>query len=527
MTYKRILIFLLLFSPFFASAAWAQMTFNADAKALIPLQTALARGVERNLNLKIARLDVPAAQKDVIIAEAAFDPVVDASLYAREKRLLTASVLYEDEYQRTRETGADAGIGKRFPWGMRGRLSAETARSENNSLADALDPHYRTLLLLNITQPLLKDFGTAVNTADIRIADNQVRQAVYGYISRAQEIGHRIEAAYLNLANGQAVLDLRIQSRELARELMEGNQRKLEQGIISVTEVNEAKTALMGRKEAVISARQQAEIASNRLKDLLEIDADDPLYDETLVTAPIPDTHSDYPSQMEALAQALKRRPDLKRLRISLENQDIRLKFLDNQKLPRLDLVTTLGLNGLSGEDRPVRLFGPPKTSGLEGEYEDSVSGMAEAEGYQWSVDLRFSYPIGNRAADARQAKGRMQAKQLIYSLSRLEKGIEFQVKNAGVKVMRSLERVGVAKQYERLAQKTLLQEMKRLRQGLSNTFRILDYQDDLISARIRRVAAVIDFNQGLAELYAAIGENLDRYDILLEVDSELIAAFR
>jgi len=81
--------------------------------------------------------------------------------------------------------------------------------------------------------------------------------------------------------------------------------------------------------------------------------------------------------------------------------------------------------------------------------------------------------------------------------------------------VERSLERVGVAERFEGLAQTTLTQEMERLKEGLSDTFRILDFQDDVIGAHIRKTSALVDFNQGLTNLYRAMGINLKRYSIV------------
>jgi outer membrane protein TolC len=55
---------------------------------------------------------------------------------------------------------------------------------------------------------------------------------------------------------------------------------------------------------------------------------------------------------------------------------------------------------------------------------------------------------------------------------------------------------------------------MERLKEGLSDTFRILDFQEDLIEAGIRRTMALADFNQGLANLYRAMGMNLGHHNI-------------
>jgi outer membrane protein TolC len=140
-------------------------------------------------------------------------------------------------------------------------------------------------------------------------------------------------------------------------------------------------------------------------------------------------------------------------------------------------------------------------------------------------VDLRFSVPIGNRAAESRYARTRIGKQQLLLGLKRLEGGIETEVKNARVTVGRALERVAVAARFEHLAEGTLNQEMARLREGMSDTFRILDLQDDLVKARIRKVAAVADYHRGMSDLYRAMGANLERFDIAAEVETAAFPA--
>jgi outer membrane protein TolC len=497
----------------------------ADEGPLLTLKEAIARGVAENLDLQVAALEIPKRREGVKAERAAFDPAIEAAAQAGEARILTGAVLYSNDYQLLKEISTSAGIRKRFVTGMRGRVSLETYRLENNSRADALDPQYGTVLLLNLTQPLLKDFGTEVNTTGIRLSENAVRQGVFGYLDRAQQLAAEIERAYWSLAQAHFVRGYRIDSLNLAKELAAGNRERLDQGVISVTQVDQARTAVADREEAVLSARREVETLSNILKDLLEIRTGDPLAGGILRTTPIPSANPDYPSLDEAVASALERRPDLRQARVALAAQDIRLAYFENQKLPRLDLNGTFGLNGLSGDDRPVRLFGGETTTGLDGDYLDAWDRMAAADGYQWEVDLRFSVPIGNRAAESRYARTRIGKQQLLLGLKRLEGGIETEVKNARVAVGRNLERVAVADRFERLAEETLHQEMARLREGLSDTFRILDFQDDLIGARIRKVAAVADFHRGMADLHRAMGMNLERFNIAAEVETEAFPA--
>ena len=490
----------------------------------ISLKHALVRGIEKNLGLQAKKLDIPINREAVVIDESKFDPVLDASVLSLEEKTPTASAFAAEDFDLYRSTGADIGIGKIFGIGLESRLSFEANRSMNNSSVDALRPQYSNFVILDLTQPLFRDFGSKINTTDLRISQNMVRQTVYGYLDSAQETGKIIETTYYDLAKNLKILTHRIESETLTMELLEGNRKKFEAGLVPVTEVQEAETELASRNEKVVLARQQADIVSNRLKDLLEIRAGDLCYKERLVPEPAGSALQPFPDQEMALEIAFEKRPDLLRQRIELANRDIRIEYFDNQMLPRVDLEATLGVNGFAGDNRPVSLSGfNASTSPYQGNFSDALSDMSEGEGYEWYVGLRMSCPLGNRAAAARLRRAGQEKQKVIYLLKSLEGKVETDVKNAMVAVEGSLERVKVTERFEKLAEITLEQEMERLKNGLSDTFRVLTFQNNLIEARIRKVTALVDFNKGLAGLYRAMGTNLARFNIVAELNGEEI----
>jgi len=478
----------------------------------LPLQEALFRGLERNFDLQAERLNIPMGREDVLTEEARFDPAADMGVSGAAETIPTASDSFDGAYERRRRYGATAGLGKEFRTGLDVRLGLETGSLSSNAASAGLDPEYRTFLVLDFTQPLLRDFGTAVNTTDLRLADQRLEQARFGYVDRAQRLVEAMERAYFELARSHEILRLRIESRELARELLEGNRIKFEAGIVPITEVQEAETAVAARDEQVVFARQQMETAANRLKELLAVGHDDPLAAEVLVTESLPGVEQTWPVLETALAAALSDRSDLERQRLETVGQDIRLAYYQNQKLPRLNLEASLGINGLSGE-----LTDPGTRGGRanRGDFWRSFDQAASGDGYAWFVGLRFDYPLGNRAAEARYRRAGHEKRQALYALKSLENTVETEVRNAVTAVERSFERVRVAERFQELADITLNQEMERLREGLTDTFRILDFQDNVIDARLRKTDALLDFNQGLSSLFRAMGANLQRRGIL------------
>ena len=490
---------------------------NSEEFLLDP-KSAILRGIESNFGLKAEKTFIPQRRQDVVAGEAKFDPSIEAELSAHDRKIPTGVVLYDNQYEETEMIGASAGVEKTFETGLKGGLSFETYRSEDNFLADSIDPEYHNTVILHVTQPILRDFGADINTTEIEAAKNRVEMAFMAYTGAARDLAEQIEYLYYDLSRAEAVLGFQLESVELAKELKAANQERFENGTASITPVTEAKTAVTDRREKTIFAEQELEMASNRLKNLLETGPGDPLFDieARARTLPLPPASAPCPLFEEALEIALQKRSDLKEMQIALENQDLTIAYLQNQKLPRLDFIASAGLNGLSGENDPVNLFGRTQGSYHDGNYARSFSRMLEADGYQWAAGLRLEYPIGNRAAQSRYVKSKYEKRRLNYLMERLKGQIRTEVRNGIVAVQRSRERVEEAQRFIGLAQETLDQENQLLNEGLSTIFKILSHQEKLVAARIRHANALADFHKSLAGLYRATGENLERRGIFL-----------
>jgi outer membrane protein TolC len=493
-----------------------------DSTKILSIRDAIGHGIQNNLDIKAEEINIPIGKEGVTINKSAFDALLNASVSSTDQKIPSSTIMTKDDFSRYRDVKATAGLQKRFLTGLESSLSISTLKSMNNSSVDELRPQYNNLVVLDLTQPLLKDFGRDVNSAHIRISEKQLLKAANTYLDKATRIGGQIESSYYDLALAEEVLAFKIESRRLAQELLDANKEKFKAGLVPITEVEEADAAVASRDEEVILAREQVETAANSLLDLLGCHPGDPLYKKDIRAQMLSIEGETLPDLDDSLSLALKRRPDLEAQRLLVEANDINLKYYKNQRLPRLDLEATLGINGLSGGDRPVTFGGgpTPSTSPLVGDYWDSIKDTTRDK--QWYVGMRFSYPIGNRGPEASYRQADLEKRQSIYRLKRLEDTSETEVKNAFIASKRALERIKVAERFEALAQTTLSQEMERLKEGLSDTFHILQYQNNVISAKIKKATALADFNKGLAGLYRATGTNLERYGIVVAIPKDV-----
>lgn len=516
----RNIVFLCLFCllPSLATAADDPPIPKVEKGVPLSLEGALVRGIENNLDLKMVQVQVPASQEEVIIQEAQFDPSLDASVGSGEDRFPNTSAAYWGDHETLGLNTATVGVSKRFQTGLQSRVGVETLGVDSNAVTNEVNPAYRTYLVLDLTQPLFKGAGTEANTAGLRISQKQEKQTQFQYLNQAQGLANKVERTYYLLSLAHVVLRHRIESRHLASGLLKGNREKFKAGVVPITEVQEAETAVASRDEKIVLAQQQMETVSNQLKDMLEIRSGDPLYMSTIRPQDMAGPNQTFPDLPQALTVALKHRPDLLAQKVELDKLDIRLSYLENQRLPQIDLAASLAMNGLAGTETEV---GTASGNPYGGNYSDSWNSMADGDGYNWFVGLRLTYPLGNREANSRYRVAGWERKRALYRLKRLEGTTETELKNALVTLRRSLERVLVADRFQKLAETNLQQEMRRLDEGLSDSFRILDFQNNVIEARIRKAIALTDFNQGLADLHMAMGDNLTRFKIIPKMNPE------
>ncbi len=481
---------------------WQAPTVQAET---LSLKQALTLGMQYNFDLRVTGLDVERADAGILGEEGRFDVTAELGLGVSRSETPAASALITDELLTTKEERAEAALSKLFASGLQTRLSLNGVRSDADILADRLDPAYRTYLLLDFTQPLLKDLGTNINTTSLQLAQTRQQQAALGYLGQAQQLAAEIERAYLNLAQADEEYRYATLARDLAKELLDGNQRKFDAGLVPISEVNEASSAMAGREESMLLVQQQVTLARNHLLELIDHgEAQLPVDWQVELPKLKPTASADLAA---ALRTGFEQRPDLRQARLEITARKLALVYAKNQRLPRLDLEASLGLNGLAGEG--------VSGSRYDGDWQNSVNSALDQDGNSWSAGLRFTMPLQNRAAKAQYLDAAAQDKQSLYRLRSDEVSADAEIRAAHALLKLGRERLAVAHRYAALAQTTLDQETRRLQEGLSNTFRVLTFQDALVTARTREVAAQTDYSRAEVALAQAMGTNLERYNII------------
>ncbi|MCH8157099.1 MAG: TolC family protein [Nitrospinae bacterium] len=253
------------------------------------------------------------------------------------------------------------------------------------------------------------------------------------------------------------------------------------------------------------------------IKNILNISFESPEGESTLVQADQPQIIREEIDLNEAIKTALSQRPDYMGKKKGLENQNIKVRYRENQIYPSVDLVGSLGLNGLSGEAVNVTSGTVTGKSKFGGDYGQALSDTFSTKFFNWGVGMQLSYPLGNRSARSQLTASRLEVAQLLLDIKNLEKEIIVEVREAVRQIKTDSKRVDATRVARRLAEEKLKAEEKKFEVGLSTSFNVLEFQEDLAEEQSKEIKAVIDYNKSKIRLRQVTAATLDSHGIKLK----------
>ena len=280
----------------------------------------------------------------------------------------------------------------------------------------------------------------------------------------------------------------------VAQRLLEINKVKVETGVFAPIEIVAAESGVATRETEVIVAENAIKDNADALRRLIMPfqKADD--WD--VIIDPVDDVSSDrfdIPRLDECIRIALEERPDLTEARIGLRSRDVAVAVADNETMPKLDLVGSASVTGLSES------------------YGDSITDSFSNEGAEtWTVGFNLEVPLGNRAARSRLARSRLQRDQALLSYRDLQLSAIEEVRRAHRSVLIAEKTIDARRKEMELKREELKNEQIKLESKVTTNFQVLEVASDLASRESDMVRALVDYRISLADLARAMGSSLD-----------------
>jgi outer membrane protein len=475
----------------------------------IGLDDAIRRAVVNNLGVQRTRVDQAVTAAEIIRSEAAFDAVFGAGAnFARIDEpgndiLLSGPAgppIVIDQGQDVSQWGFTTDLTKRLTAGGSVQLGLETERQRifNTPQEFTYDPAWQSAVTLGLAQPLLRGFGEDVNTAQIKLAENNDRRAQIGVRSRLLDLVVEIENAYWNLAFARqqvVVAQWLVAEGERIRDIL-ANRRGFD---TTLAQYADAVATVESRKTRLIQALRDVGRAADALKAVIN-DPDLAVGGEQDVVPIDALVEAAYTFDLrDEIATAMSNSPAIDAAIIGIEDASIREIVARNGRLPALDLRAEFAWLGLAEE------FGS-SVSAIDGDFVDYIVGM------------QFSQPIGNRAAESVLLQARLRRSAAVIDYRRAVQRAVLDVKNAVRDIDAGYALVAQARNF-RLAQAENLRALEALRETLAALTPeflnlLFQRQERLGEAQLQEFGASVTYNVAIAQLERSTGTGLEKRGI-------------
>lgn len=510
---------------------------QTDRTMPLTLNDAITKALENNSDIEVARTDVRIQETTLRSLLGTYDPVFSVSpTYTRSST--TGSTPRNDfriNSQVFQNVSAGGGNYQVFFNNNRTENSFAQSQLSSGTTTTSGSALYSSSLGVQFTQPLFRNRSIDNSRRLIKIQRKRLQQSDADFRRQTINIISQVQRAYWDLVFALRDQQNRVANLNLARENLRQVEAKIEAGSSAPLARAEVNTEVANRESDLLLATQQVSIAENSLKTLILRDPTSTEWEASYVPTDRP-VYSDDPVVMgDAVKDAMDNRPELQRLKLQKEINDIDIRYYRNQTKPQLDFTSSFSLGGLSqstgtGEINTFQFTGndeilrqklntllpanqqiantpitiPATSSFLVGGFNRSLANLFRTDAPNYSFGVTFSFPLGNRTARANLAGAQIQQEQTNAQTRGQEQIVIAEVRNAVQALETARQRVLSARKARENAEIQLAGEQKLFEAGRSTTFLLFQRENTLANARNAEIRSETDYNKAISDLQRA-----------------------
>ena len=479
----------------------------------LSLQDTLKTALQKNFDVRVQTLTRDSAGLTLKATYGMYDPLLGVNWSTAVDRQPTTNQLQAGPFQfgtyMTRQDQYNLSLQQMTPWGEGFQLQWNNSRAHTNSEYSYFDPTYTSSAVLGTSLPLLKGFGVKVASLTVLQAKLDKAIADEKYAQNLRDTLLQVEKDYWNVVFAIRDLSVKQKALELAQQFQEETKKKVAVGVLAPIEQIAADAQVATREQDIITAQQ----AVGDTQDILKLDMGIPQgsaeWAQSIKPTDDPVVSTTQYSESELVGKAMEKRPELKQQLNAVEKDKLSTHAVKNATQPQLDLAASLTYNGATG------YYVDPLTGQVFNEtFPDAWRQITGRDYKSYFVGLTFSYPIMNRAAKYKFQTTRLAQNADEILLEKLRLSITNEVR-AGLRNLQAAQkRVAAAEVAFKLQKEKLEAEQKKYENGLSTSFQVLTYQNDLIAAASSLLSARIGAQVAGAMLDRAAGVYLESHNI-------------
>jgi len=442
----------------------------------ITLDQAVQLALANNLGLSAARLDTQIQTAGVAAERARFGRTLSGGTsYASDRSPSTSRL--EEVPTTTSNRQALSVLAQTLATGGRLGLDFGNNRSSSNVAYLTSKTTYNSSLELSFTQPLLQGRG-AVNRIALDLARHSLEGSRTDLQGQIRDLRVQVGQAYWNQFYARANLEVARQLREGAQRVLEMVRAQAEMGTGTRNSILQAEVRVAQREEEIVVAEGSLQAAEDQLKARCGLDRDPAAWQTRLALVDTPAVVPFAASLDEGIEKAQAASVEYQQARLQATNLDLQIALARDRTRPDVALAARLGLTG-SGSG-----------------YQDDLQVLGQADGRSWQGGLSLSFPLGRTPEEAQFQQRLLERQRSGIALENLRLQLAQQVRDQHRQVLIARRRTEVARAAMDLAVQNVAEQEERLALGLATVKEVLDAQDELASARVSRLQAVVDYSK-------------------------------
>jgi outer membrane protein TolC len=406
-----------------------------------------------------------------------------------------------------------------FPTGGSIQAVWNNNRQTTNSPNNTFNPQLTSFFEMYAQQNLLAGFGPGPNLRFLHIA--RANQKISDIAFRAQVIATvtQICDIYWDLVNAYDTEQAGSRSVAFATETLDTSRKKFQLQAIPEMDVLKAEAEVATREQDLTVDRTNLELQELYMKNAITRSLDDPILEEMQV---VPTDHiagnvqPDPRPVQEMIAAALKNRTEMQESALDLQNRELSRKTARNALLPSLSLYGFISGVGYGGVTNPATIGSGQPIPAATG-YGNALENALNYTSPDYQVGFQLGIPIRNRIAKADQYRTELEYRQAQVYQEERRKSILIEVRSARYNVEQGASRVQAARKAHDLSAKTLDIMQKEQKLGAGSNQQTLSAEHDLTVAEAALVTAETGYEKARIDLLRATGTVLEEFGITLE----------
>jgi outer membrane protein TolC len=404
-----------------------------------------------------------------------------------------------------------------FATGTSVSFSFNNGRQTTNSIFTNLSPSLNSQYRVVIQQELLAGFGLGPNLRYLRIASNNKKISDIAFKDQVIATVTQIENIYWDLVSAYEQTQVNEKSSAFATQTLDNARKQLQLQSIPEMDVLRAEAEVSKRDQELTVARTSLQLQETLIKNAVTKSLDDPVL-EAMPVIPTDRMQAEQPRAAQSIQDLISQ---ALHDRPELAESDVDLV---NRQISRraarnalLPSLSLVGFYGGSGLAGPLNPLCKGCTSSVPVDFGGALQNTFNNSSPDYYVGLNLNIPLRNRVAKADQYRSELEYRQAELRLEQLKKQVRIEVRNAQYSVEQTGARVQAARKARDLAQRTFDITKKEQDLGAGSSYQTLSAQRDLALAELDLVTAMTVFEKAKVELDRATGATLEHNGIQLQ----------